>query len=94
MLYRKDVFAVFVYISIFGIRTKIFKNISANAYTLLSIAFYNKNHENQFHTFTRPQTISIQHDAGETVVSPQFHSLSSMTPILGTGLGKRWSFSE
>jgi len=56
--------------------------------------FYNKNHENQFHTFTRPQTISIQHDAGETAVSPQFHSLFSMTPILGTGLGKRWSFSE
>ena len=35
--------------------------------------FYNKNHENQFHTFTRPQTISIQHDAGETAVSLQFH---------------------
>ena len=38
MLYRKDVFEVFVYISIFGIRTKIFKKISANAYTLSPIA--------------------------------------------------------
>jgi len=28
MLYRKDVFAVFVYISIFGIRTKIFRNLT------------------------------------------------------------------
>ena len=47
--------------------------------------FYNKNHENQFHTFTRPQTFSIQHDAGETAVTPQFHSQSSMNPILGMG---------
>ncbi len=50
--------------------------------------FYNKNHENQFHTFTLPQTISIQHDAGETAVSPQFHSLSSMPPSLGQGWAK------
>ena len=28
MLYRKDVFEVFVYISIFGVRTKIFRNLT------------------------------------------------------------------
>jgi len=28
MLYRKDVFEVFVYIPIFGIRTKIFRNLT------------------------------------------------------------------